>query len=130
MNQIGIKKIKDYRNGEWFGNSSLDGKTIYKSVTYDLSDLLQRFSVRFKSGSWSTYNGSSEVESMNVTERGQKSSGRCFEIQYAENFDNVFKVHIVLKKSVSIYLNMMNYFYNENSKSRFRVKVGENLGLY
>ena len=128
MNQNGIKKVKDYKNGEWFGNSTLDGQTLFRSVTYNLSEILQRFSVRFKSGKWTHYDDKNSFESMNVTERGHKSAGRCFEIQYAESFDNVFKVQIILKQSVRIYLNIRNFFYNENSKSRFKANVGENLG--
>ena len=129
LNQIGIRNVKDYKKGQWFGNSTLDGHSIFRFVTYDLSDLLQRFSVRFKSGNWTEYTDKDAFKSMNVTERGHKSSGRCFEIKYAESFDNVFKVQIILKKSVRIYLSMMNFFYNENSKSRFKANVGENLGL-
>ena len=130
LNQIGIRNVKGYKKGQWFGNSTLDGHSIFRFVTYELSDLLERFFVRFKSGKESVYTDKNAFKSMKVTERGHMSSGRCFEINYAESFDNVFKVQIILKKSVRIYLNMMNFFYNENSKSRFKANVGENLGPY
>ena len=58
LNQIGTKNNKDYRNGNWLGNSSSAGQTIFRSVTHDFADLVQQFSVRFKSGVMKDYFGS------------------------------------------------------------------------
>ena len=46
------------RNGNWFGNSLSAGQTISRSVTYDFADLVQQFSVHFKSGVMKDYFGS------------------------------------------------------------------------
>ena len=51
LNKIGIESARDYyRDGNWFGNSSLDGITIYKYVTYNMSELLNSIDILYDNG--------------------------------------------------------------------------------
>ena len=50
LNSIGIEDMNAYRNGEWFGNSSLDGAAIFKIVTFNLSDLIDSFKFKMVDG--------------------------------------------------------------------------------
>ena len=47
---IGVENKEDYIEGNWFGNSSLDGMVIFKSVTYNLPDLINSIEIHFHSG--------------------------------------------------------------------------------
>ena len=37
LNKIGIESAADYRNGNWYGNSTLGGRDIFNFVTHQLS---------------------------------------------------------------------------------------------
>ena len=50
LNNFGISSRKDYRYGNWRGNSSLDPKEIFLNVTYNIEDFIDLIAFRFFSG--------------------------------------------------------------------------------
>ena len=47
---MGIKDSDDYEEGNFFGNTSLNGLFIYEKITYNLSDLVNRIKVQYEMG--------------------------------------------------------------------------------
>ena len=127
LNKFGIGKANDYRKGDWHGNSTLDGRTIFKSVAHNFSDLVETLTVNFQNGGKSVYSGS--FENMNVTEKGHLTFGRCFQIHPMNESISVNKIDIKFLKSIYIYFSMPKQFYNDNSKSKLEANVGEKLFL-
>ena len=128
LKQLGINKSYNYyRNGEWYGNSTLDGRTIFRSVTHNFSDIVESLTVRFKGGGKSVYAGS--FENLNITEKGQPTFGRCFEIYFMNKSDNVYDVTITFYKTIYIYFNLPQQFWNDDYKSKIQANVGEKLYL-
>lgn len=123
LNKIGIGKANDYRKGEWYGNSTLDGSRIFQYVTHNFSDLVQSFSIRFKKGEKLIYSGFSK--DLKVTEKGHYTFGRCFETQQMDKNDSIYTYDIMFSKSIYIYFNMPQQFYNDDSKSKIQANVGE-----
>ena len=41
LKRFGIENADDYREGNWFGNTSLDGMSIFNAVTHDFDDLVK-----------------------------------------------------------------------------------------
>ena len=51
LKNIGISTHDDYEEkGAWFGNSSMEGQEIFKSVTYNLSDLVKDVKIVYENG--------------------------------------------------------------------------------
>ena len=129
MNKLGIESIKNYQNGDWFGDdSSKTGKEIFKEVTHNLSGLMETFTVLFKSGVRRTFNAKN-LNLLNITELGHRTYGRCYEIAFANTYDNVFFIDIIAKKNLYVFINSPHTFYNEDSRSKVQVNVGESLFL-
>ena len=124
LNKLGIKDASDYRQGNWYGNSSLDGKTIFKYVTHELSDLIKNIVVYYNGGK---EDHTEPVKSLNVKEIGYKANGRCFEIKFLSRSESIFYVNFIAKERVKIYLNLPHRIYYEDSKSKFDVTLGETL---
>ena len=55
MNKIGIQNANEYRLGNWYGNSTLDGGTIFKSVTHNFSDLVNNVTIHLEAGEEITF---------------------------------------------------------------------------
>ena len=129
LNKIGIESATDYRNGNWYGNSTLDGREIFKFVTHKLSDLIEKFVVVYESGQKFTH--SANFDNLIVTEKGHRTFGKCFEIKFGSDVDKelVLKIELYLLKTIYIYFNVANSFWNDNSRSKLQANVGEKLFL-
>ena len=125
LNRIGIEKANDYRNGDWYGNSTLDGRIIFESVTHNFSDLVESFRMRYKSGEKRDFSGS--FEDLNMTVKGHTTFGRCFEIHIMTESDRLDAVDITFSKSIYIYFIVPHQFYNDDSKSKLHAIVGQSL---
>jgi len=124
LNKLGINDASDYRRGNWYGNSSLDGKSIFKLVTHELSDLVKSMIVYYHAGKEVH---TEPFKSLNVTDVGYKSNGRCFEIKFWKRLESIFYVHFIVKDRLKIYLNLPHRIHYEDSKSKLEAKVGETL---
>ena len=127
LNKIGIQNANDFRGGNWYGNSSLDGRMIFKTVTHNFSDLVETFIVYFDTGGKTDYTGS--FKDLDVREKAHFTFGRCFEIHFLNKSHSVQSVDIHFSKSIYVYFNMPNQFYNDDSKSKLVAHVGEKLFL-
>ena len=62
-----------------YGNSTLDGRTIFHSVTHNFSDLVKIVSV-VKLQNWEAIDYSGSFENLKLSEKSYLTFGRCFEI--------------------------------------------------
>lgn len=127
LNLIGIQKARDYKLGEWLGNSSSSGYQIFRDVTHNLSDLLQSSSFKYKSGLVVNCDGDFKCADREI---GHPTYGRCFEIDFklqGQDQDTIFIADIKIKKQVYMYFNMPHNFLNEDSRSKFEASPGQNL---
>ena len=122
LQDFGIDSATSYRKGNWFGNTtSVEGAKIFKSVTHDFHDILHSFSVLYKNGKRLT------SKNLNISEIGHKTYGRCFEIHFANDRNNVFLVDFVMKIPIYIFLTLPYEFHNEDSRSKILASPGEML---
>ena len=80
LKSIGIPNRNDYRNGEWFGNSSLDGSTLFTHVTYNLSDLIETFMYKLENAEIFTFTDRN-LKTLDPRTISDNTYGRCFEIR-------------------------------------------------
>ena len=127
LNKIGIKNANDYRWGDWYGNSTLDGRKVFQSVTHSFSEIVETLIVYFDTGGKTIYSGS--FEHLDIREKGHFTFGRCFEIHFLNKSHSAQSIDIKFFKSLYIFFNMPNQFYNDDSKSKLVANVGEKLFL-
>ena len=127
LNKIGLREADDYRTGHWYGNSSKDGNDIFLDVTHNITDLVQRFYVHFKSGSRKECVG--DLSCLKAKDLGHRTFGRCFEIEFGNGIDTVSYIDVEIKKTIFVYFSPPHVFYDSDSKSKFQVNVDENLFL-
>ena len=126
MRRVGIADKKSYQNGKWFGNdSSKSPEDVFKDVTHDLGELIESFSVLYKSGIKKHFSGN--FDNLSIIERGHRTYGRCYELEFANNHDNVFFVDVVAKRPIYVFINSPHTFYNEDSRSKIQVNINESL---
>ena len=126
---IGIKKVRDYRLGDWFGNSTSSGYQVYHHVTHNISDLLHSFEIRYRSEKRLVY--VNDFKCLNAREIGHPTYGRCFEIKLnlQQTEDTIYSVDIQIKKSIYVFVNLPNLFFNEDSRTKCQVNNGHDLFL-
>ena len=114
--------------GNWFGNSSSSGYQIFRDVTHNLSDLLQRSSFKYKSGMVVECAGDFKCLNLHAREIGHRTYGRCFEIDFKlQGQETIFIADIKIKKQVYMFFNLPHNFLNEDSRSKFEASPGQNL---
>lgn len=96
-------------------------------MTHNISDLLQRYLILYKSGKKFECKG--DFKCLHPREIGHRTYGRCFEIKLIQDQDTIFSVDIQIKKSIYIFFNLPNLFFNGNYRSKFEVNLGEDLFL-
>ena len=113
----------DYRNGNWYGNSSKSGYENFLDVTHNISDIIENFRVAFKSRS-------DYASSFKTRDLGDFLYGRCFEIEIEKGNESVDHIKVTTRKPVEMYINLPHIFYSHSEKlSRIRVNTGEYLEL-
>ena len=130
LNSIGINDDKEYRDGiSWFGNSSLDGITIFESVTYNLSDLINSIEIRYQNGDSMTVL-SEDFDTLDPEPRTitNQKYGRCYELMLFNNNRSLFYVQVKLRRDLEIYVNLPYHFY-ATSRPRIIATVKERLYL-
>ena len=125
LNKLGIITQQDYREGDWHGNSTQSARKIYNSVTYNLSELLTSFSIRYEDEpDWLTFSG--DFIDLNFKEIGSIHFGRCFEIDIKRKNkkENIYKLKMIYKKSAMVFIILPWQLLNIYSKSKFQVNLG------
>ena len=121
---LGITDLEAYRNGEWFGNSSLeDGTEIFTYVTYNFSDLIDTLSFQLENGETLSFNNPTDLEARTIKD---PVFGRCFEIKMKKN---VVIVDIKFRRSIYIYINVPFQFMDSTSRTKIQANLNEDLFL-
>ena len=81
LNKIGIKNVNEYKEGNWYGNTSIDGNgaTLFQSLTYNLTDLIEKIEFRYHNGK-SVKISSEKFESLRTRTIRSRKYGRCYEL--------------------------------------------------
>ena len=125
LNKIGIESARDYyRDGNWFGNSSLDGITIYKYVTYNMSELLNSIDILYDNGLKEKLSNDI-LESLKPRTINSLEYGRCYELIFNSKYSILF-VDVNIKRNLEIYIDIPLHFYT-NSKSRIFANTGKEI---
>ena len=89
LNKIGIESVKDYyKEGNWFGNSSLDGITIYKYVTYNMSELLNSIDILYDNGKKEKVSNDN-LDSLKPRTINSLEYGRCYELVFNSIYNSI-----------------------------------------
>ena len=115
---------KDYRNGNWYGNSTLSARTIFESVTYNFSELLTSFSIHYEyDPDYITFSG--DFNGFNYREIGFIYFGRCFEIDLGSKEEDINKIKLIFKKSSLVYFTLPYQLLSLYSNAKFQVNLGD-----
>lgn len=95
-----------------------------KVCTFMMVPKVKGITVQFKTGK-----RLKTFKDFNITVQGNRLYGKCYEISFSNNFENVFFVDIIPRMSVNIYLNLPHQFWNLDSKSKIQAKSGKTLFL-
>ena len=125
LNKIGIESARDYyRDGNWFGNSSLDGITIYKYVTYNMSELLNSIDILYDNGKKEKVSNDN-LDSLKPRTINSLEYGRCYELVFNSIY-SILYIDVNIKRNLGIYIDIPLHFYT-NSKSRIFANTGKEI---
>ena len=99
MNSIGIKNGIEYKEGNWYGNTSIDGdgSALFESLTNNLIDLIEDIEFRYHNGK-SVKVSSEKFESLQHRTIRTRKYGRCYEvILLKDKIRDEFKTKIIIK---------------------------------
>ena len=119
LNRFGIEDSEAYRNGDWIGNSSLDGTEIFKYVTYNFSHLIDTLSFRLENGETLSFNNPTDLKARTIKD---KAFGRCFEIKMKKN---VVIVDIKYRRPLYIYIHVPFQFMDVTSRTKIQVNLNK-----
>ena len=122
LNHVGINGVEDYRNGDWFGNSLMDGPTIFNSATYTLSNLVENISVHYQNGDVSE--SDEEMKTFETRMIQTVHFGRCYDIKFEKRKQNIEYVDVRSKQKIVIIFNLPGQFYT-SSRSYIQSNTGE-----
>ena len=115
---------KDYRNGDWYGNSTLSARAIFETVTYNLSELLTRFLIHYEYEPDNvTFSG--DFNGLNYREIGFHHFGRCYEIYLGSKEEDIHKLILIFKKSSLVFITLPSQLLFLYSNAKFGVNLGD-----
>ena len=98
---------------------------MFNSVTYNLSELITSFSIRYEYESdWLTFSG--DFNDLNFKEIGSIHFGRCFEIDIKRKHkkEDIYKLKMMYKQSAMVFIILPWQLLFLYSKSKFKVNLG------
>ena len=110
LNKIGIKNGIEYKEGNWYGNTSMDGNgaTLFQSLTYNLSDLIKIIEFRYLNGK-SVKVSSEKFESLRPRTIKSRKYGRCYELTLLKDeMREEFKTKRFIKTVLDYFLSVLN----------------------
>ena len=125
MISFGIESIENYKDGNWYGNSSTDGEAIFKSVTYIFSDLIESVEFRYQNGKRNKVSSDALASTSPRTVKSRKY-GRCYEITLFDEKISLFFVRFEIKMDLEIYFNIP-YQFLTNSRTRVIAEASKRL---
>ena len=84
LQDMGIKDSDDYEDGNFFGNTSFNGITVFEKVTYNLSDLVRRIKVQYENGEEIEMKND-DLESVQTGVSTTQKYGRCYQSDVFKN---------------------------------------------
>ena len=124
LKENGIENIHDYRKkGNWFGNASLDGMSLFNAVTFDFDDLVKKIEIK------NQYEDDLKEESVRTVSSQQY--GRCYEITFSnKNQSSLHSVELKFDISLRLFFDMPFHFHtNSRSSKIINAKVGKRMIL-
>ena len=128
MSSFGIGSIEDYKDGNWYGNSSMDGAAIFNSVTYSFSDLIESVDFHYQNGKKVRISSASLELALQPRTIKVGKYGRCYEITLFNEKISLFFFRFEIKKDLEIFFNIPNQFFT-NSRTRIISKASERIYL-
>ena len=127
LNKFGIKTQEDYIRGDWYGNSTISAREIFNSVTYELRELLTKFSV-LSEMRWQNFAG--DFKDLNYGAIGHVKFGQCFEINIAkkDKLEKIQRVKIIFKKPLMVFITLPWQFLY--SHENFQVHLGTRISIH
>ena len=127
LNKIGIESARDYyRDGNWFGNSSLDGITIYKYVTYNMSELLNSIDILYDNGKKEKVSNDN-LDSLKPRTINSLEYGRCYELVFSSIYNSILYIDVNIKRNLEIYIDIPLHFY---TSSKYRIFANAEKRIY
>ena len=128
MSSFGIDSIEDYKDGNWYGNSSMDGAAIFTSVTYSFSDLIESVEFRYKNGKKVKVSSASLALALQPRAIKVRKYGRCYEIILFNENISLFFIRFEIKKDLEIFFNIPFQFFT-NSRTRIIAEASKRIYL-
>ena len=126
-------KFKEYREGNFKGNSTMDERKIFEKVTFSFNDIVENITIRFpmKRNNTKGERRKRTVKPENITTREIRylNMGKCFEINLDQFDEPLGYIEFYLKMSGYIYVNSEGQFHNRDSFSKVEVKLGNCLWI-
>ena len=110
LNKIGIKNVNEYKEGNWYGNTSIDGdgSALFESLTNNLTDLIEDIEFRYHNGK-SVKVSSEKFESLQPRTVRTRKYGRCYEvILLKDKIRDEFKTKIIIKTVLGYHVFVLN----------------------
>ena len=110
MNNIGIKNGIEYKEGNWYGNTSIngDGAALFESLTYNLTDLIEKIEFRYHNGK-SVKVSSEKFESLQPRTIKTRKYGRCYELTLLKDkIREEFKTKRLIKTVLDYFASVLN----------------------
>ena len=110
MNSIGIKNGIEYKEGNWYGNTSIDGNgaALFESLTNNLTGLIEDIEFRYHNGK-SVKVTSEKFESLRPRTIKSRKYGRCYELTLLKDeMREEFKTKRFIKTVLDYFLSVLN----------------------
>ena len=124
---LGIGGVGAYKEGKWRGNNSADEEETFLEVTHGLTELIEEYTIKYKSGVEHRYHSRDNFTSLNPREIRFLTYGRCFQLKTGNREEHLFFVDITSKMALYVFINLPDQFTHEDARSKVQINVGENL---
>ena len=124
---------KEYRGGNFKGNSTKNEREIFEDVTFSFDDIVKNVTIRFpmkrKNKKGERRKKTVEPKDIASKEIRYLNTGKCFEINLDQFGEPLGYIEFYLKMSGYIYVNSGGQFHNRDSFSKVEVKLGNCLWI-
>ena len=121
---MGIKNSDDYEDGNFFGNTSLDGITIYEKVTYNFTDFVREIELLYQNGKKIKFKHD-DLLSLQTGITATQKYGRCYELDVFKNRNHsLTSATMYINRDLGVYIDLPFQYYT-NARNRMFAKKDE-----
>ena len=121
---MGIKNSDDYEDGNFFGNTSLDGITIYEKVTYNFTDFVREIELLYQNGKKIKFKHD-DLLSLQTGITATQKYGRCYELDVFKNRNHsLTSATMYINRDLGVYIDLPFQYYT-NARNRMFAKKNE-----